>query len=447
MSNQTIRKPAATPPAQESARPQSSRRSNKTNRYRRQSARLGGMARRDGKPLIFGWGRHLSSLQKERIRRRAIVTFGGVVLAAVLGVLAFGVLQQNVLIPNQTFVAVNSTSITQDNYRKYLAYRAQVQWNHLQTEIAEQASLAPKIQAGDPIASQRNQTLTALIQSDESSYKQSAITQSTVDRLVEDQLLQQSVPQLIAAHHAPSSTFVLKDADVQAQLTTFKGAFPKGETYQQFLDANGMSNDDVLAGIRIDMRRDLMQTYLTSLLVSPTIQVHLRKIELGTADAARQVLADLQKDSSDAYWTTLAKQKSLDPQTKDSGGDTGWTFQGHTDAAIENWAFDPGLKVGALSPVIKDAAGTFDVVQLLGIDPSRPVDPTLLSAAQSTALDHWLSGRRTDPRNHIATPGTDPSADMSNDARNMPKLPDLNAQLPTENVRNPSSGVPGGTQP
>src|SRR5262245_55936159 len=54
------------------------------NVVRRPSTRLEG--RRDGKPLLFGWGRHLTRKQKTQIQMRAAYTFVSIVAVAVVGV-------------------------------------------------------------------------------------------------------------------------------------------------------------------------------------------------------------------------------------------------------------------------------------------------------------------------------------------------------------------------
>jgi hypothetical protein len=172
-------------------------------------------------------------------------------------------------------------------------------------------------------------------------------------------------------------------------------------------------------------------------LVSPTRQVHLRRIELSTATDAANVLKQIKATPNDAtLWSTLAKQKSLDANSKDVGGDLGWVPPGTGDAALENWAYAAGRKVNDLSPVIKDSSGTFDVVQIIGIDPSHVFDATLLSDAKSNALSHWLGGRKADTANHFTTP----NPDMMGATRNLPVLPNLNATLPAQTP--PAGAIP-----
>lgn len=433
MSNQTLRRPPAKASGQRSAR--AGQGAKKSSRYNRQTARIGLEARRDGKPLLFGWGRHLSRLQKHRIQNRAAYTFGATVIVAVLAVLLFGVIQQNILIPNQSIVSVNGTGISQGTYRKELAYKAQVEWNVIQSLLTQQQAAAKKADAGDTTATQQNQALISQIQAEESNYAQASLSQSAVDALTNDLLVQAGARQFEQQDHAKASLFNPSSSDVTKAVNDFKHAFPSGETYSQFVRADGLSDDDIRAAVMIELRSNLMRTYLQSLIVSPTKQVHLRRIQIDTQQHANTVHAQLVKDGSDGNWLALAKQQSLDPTTKTVGGDMGWLFQGESDSIILDWAFGPNIKVGDLSPVLKDTTGTWDIVQVQGIDPKRAVDPSQLSAAKSNALDHWLTGQKAMPSGHITTA----NADMMSAARNLPTVPNLSATLPNFNPQNNSA--------
>jgi hypothetical protein len=437
MSNQTLRRRSSARSAQGSAKSGTgkAKQAPRGGRYRRLSARGGAEVRRDGKPLIFGWGGHLSRLQKRRIQIRAAYFYYGGIVLLVLAIIGFGVLQQNVLIPNQSIVTVNSVGIAQNTYRKELAYQGQVLWNQLQSELKDQAAASAKAQTGDAVAATKNQALISQIQADESNFAPAAIQQTSVDRLVEDQLLQQGISQFEAAH-VPASNFAITSSAVNARLIAFKRAFPKGETYGKFLSDNHLSNDDVLTGIRIEMRRELMQKYLSALVVSPAHEVHLRRIQVDKLDVATKLRAELIKDPSDQHWSTLAKQDSLDATSKTVGGDMGWIFRGNTDQIIENWAFGQNVKVHDISPVLKDINSTFDIVQLVGVDPARLVDAATLSSAQGNALDHYLTGQRHLPQTHISAPDTN----MLTDQRNQPVTPNLNTQLPNFNQNSSSAG-------
>ncbi len=403
----------------------------------KQTARIEGL--RDGKPLIFGWGKHLTRAQKVHYQHLAMWSFISVVCVAVVGTLVFGVLNELIFVPNATIVSVNGTNITQDGYRKELAYQAQTLWNRLQSEIAAKNAIAVKVQIGDPTATQQDTILTSQLQADEASYAQAQITQSAISALTDDQLIQAGARQFEQQNHAPASDFTPTQKQVNDALAAFKKAFPNGETYAQFLSANGLANSDVVNSITMQLRRTDMQTYLANQFVSPTRQVHLRRIQVDTKANAAKVRAELVAGKlTDAIWSSVAKKSSLDTGSKDNGGDQGWVPYGAGDGGIEYWAYNPSRKVGDLSPVIADTSGTYDVVQVLGIDPSRVVDPTTLSTNKSNALAHWLGLQRAIPTMHI----TSANSTMLNAPRNLPKQPSLSATLPavTPTI---TTGLPG----
>ncbi len=401
----------------------------------KQTARIEGL--RDGKPLIFGWGGHLTRAQKSRYQHMATWSFIGVVVLAIVGTLLFGVYNENVLVPAKTIVSVNSTNISQDTYRKELAYKAQTLWNTLQSEIAQRDALQTKVAAGDATAVVQNSIVTTHLQADEANYAQAQITQSTITLLENNVLVTQGAQHFEQVNHVPASTFEPSQKEINDALTAFKKAFPKGETYAQFLSANGLSDSDVINGIKIDLRQTKMQTYLASTLTSPTRQVHLRRIEVDTQANAEKIRKELIAGKlTDAIWSSLAKQSSLDTNSKDIGGDMGFVPYGTGDGGIELWAYASNRKVGDLSPVIFDTSGTYDVVQVLGIDPARAIDASTLKAAQDNALPHWLNAQRVAPSVKISTA----NSTMLTATRNLPKKPDLNAALP---AITPTIGVGG----
>src|SRR5438067_9641772 len=120
MSSQTARRP-------EDKRPVRS--NNKSKRYVKQTARFEG--KRDGKPLIFGWGGHLSHNEKVQLQRR---TTWGVAIAFVLLIIAVFVgtwINSNVIVPGLPITSVNVHPIPQSLYRKMVAFQAELAQNQL----------------------------------------------------------------------------------------------------------------------------------------------------------------------------------------------------------------------------------------------------------------------------------------------------------------------------
>src|SRR6266851_9064280 len=86
-----------------------------TKRYYKQTAHV--EARRDGKPLIFGWGKHLSHTEKVRIQRRATWIITSILGLLVIGVLVWSWLNINVIIPGEPITTVNGHQIPQSQFR------------------------------------------------------------------------------------------------------------------------------------------------------------------------------------------------------------------------------------------------------------------------------------------------------------------------------------------
>ncbi|HEX9069446.1 MAG TPA: peptidylprolyl isomerase, partial [Ktedonobacterales bacterium] len=330
-------------------------------------------------------------------------------------------------IPRSTIVTVNSASISQQDYRKLLAYTAQDEWNSIQTKLTRYNDLTEKAMRGDTTGKTEFAVLTSQLQVAKQDYAQGSITQHAIDVAVEDQLIQRGVSAILKTHPDAKAQLVPVAADVDTRLKAFKAAFPKGQTYADFLSKNSMDESDVRTAITMYLRRDKMQGYLAGQLTQTINQAHLRRIELGDSATATKILNQLKAQhltDKSASWGDIAKVNSLDVDSKNAGGDMGFVAPGTSDAGIELWAFDPARKVGDLS-IVHTAGGTFDIVQVLDFA-QKQMTSEQLSAAQGNALDHWLSGQRVAPSVTVGKADTD----ALTASRNLPVTPDLNATLP-----------------
>jgi hypothetical protein len=78
--------------------------------------------RRDGQPLIFGWGSHLTRAQKQKYRERFVLAGGIFIFIVIALVIGVGALQQFVLKPRTGVASVNGDTIQRQWYDKNLAY-------------------------------------------------------------------------------------------------------------------------------------------------------------------------------------------------------------------------------------------------------------------------------------------------------------------------------------
>src|SRR6516225_5870360 len=104
-------------------------RSTKPKRYNKQTAHV--EARRDGKPLIFGWGKHLSHAEKVKIQRRATWAIAGLFGLLIIGTIIGFWITINIIIPGQPITSVNGHQIPQSQFRKMVAVKTQLELNTL----------------------------------------------------------------------------------------------------------------------------------------------------------------------------------------------------------------------------------------------------------------------------------------------------------------------------
>src|SRR5437763_196188 len=331
MNSQTARRPSNQRPA----------RPNKSKRYAKQTARFEG--KRDGKPLIFGWGGHLSHNEKVLIQRRATWAIAISFVALIVIVLIGSWINFNVIIPGLPITSVNGHAIPQSLYRKMVAFQAElaqnqlygpngltVQRDNLRKQIAAQQKSASDTQKqidtlnkqikalpsgpGTQRTNLTNQlntaqkqlameqaTLTNLnqqyalltqntIPQAQQNYNQSQVGNDSVNWLQQDELIREWMAGQSAAvqSRVNPSPSALKHA-----MDDFKANLPTSTSYNALLSKDGVSDGDMQGMMTIKLRRDNMQNYLASLEVSPTYQVLARVMTIDTLAHAQTVLKQL----------------------------------------------------------------------------------------------------------------------------------------------------------
>lgn len=436
-------------------KPNNNRSARNAKRYHKQTAHV--EARRDGKPLIFGWGTHLSHNEKLRIQRRAtwglalgiVIILGGIVVGAWINF--------NLIIPGLAITSVNGHAIPQSEYRQMVAVKTQLGLNNLYgpTGLTVQLTNLQKQDASEnQLVTTTNTTITNLnnqikaLPAGPSSQRTSLNSQLTTAKSTlatatsKHQSLQSQITNLqnntipdaknlfIQAQIENDSATWLQDdellrewlatqssavqnkinptaSQVNRDFNTLKKNMPSSNGYNQVFSSMGISDDNIRAMLTVIDRRTNMQNYLVPLLKTPSYQVLARQMVLPTQAKANLMLQDLQKGQD---FGKLAKANSTDVNTTSKGGDLGWlTHYQYIDPAgsingssiIENWIFDPSRQLNEISPVFF-ANSAYYIVQITNIDPSHAVDATLLKSLQANALVNWLQDRGG---NGVALPG------------------------------------------
>ena len=463
MKSQTAR-PAQRSKNQRPARPI------KQNKYVKQTAHV--EARRDGKPLIFGWGGHLSHNEKVKIQRRATWTAASAFMLLIVVVLAGFWININVITPGLPITTVNGHVITQAQYRKMVAFKTGLENNkingphglitqrknlesqvaQLQTSIdndtkqinslnaqiqklpasantqrsnlkAQVSGLQGRIvetQAKLTVLNQQLSTLTqASIPQEQQFFSQSQIGNDSATWLQEDEIIREWLAtqnKTVQAKIDPSA------GAINHAMNAFKADFPAASSYSHFLSQDNVSNDDIYAMMAIKLRRDNVQNYLASLVVSPAYQVLVRTMTIDTLAHARDILSQLHKG---ADFAKLAKSKvSVDSSTNTKGGSLGWLARGQyaqteQSAVVENWLFDPARKLYEISPILPEN-GAYHIVQILNVDPARPVDSATLQTLKNNALSDWIFIQRAILGAKITSPDQTRLFDSQNLPPNLP---------------------------
>jgi hypothetical protein len=427
MKSQTVRGPD----------PQRPTRSAKTRKYVKQTAHF--EARRDGKPLIFGWGGHLSRNEKNQLARRAVWAVTLLLVAFIVFILVGFWVNINIIVPSKTISSVNDQNIPQADYHRMAVFRGELynnQLNGVHGLIAQQDALQKQINSTKDEKKQAdlNIQLETLKQSTipdvQNHFVQSPLGGEAIEWLQDDIVLRNWL--LSSEKERRSVQINPSDAALTRAMNDFKANFPKGVDYNTFLSQNSVSDNDMRAMMAVKLRRDNMQTYRASLIKSPARQVRARIIEVATPADAKSIIQQLK---GGADFARLAGEKSLDSTTKSNGGELDWlapgqytlTFGNNLSAVVDNWLSDSARKAGDLSPDLTEN-GAERVVQIEAVDPSRPIDADMLQQLKSNALSYWLFGQKAGY--HITTA----NADMLADPMNMP------AFVP---ISPPQQGMPG----
>lgn len=479
-------------------KPSNNRSAKSNRRYSKQTAHV--EARRDGKPLIFGWGKHLSHTEKVRIQRRATWGMAALIVLLLGGVVVGAWINFNILIPGLPISKVNGHSIPQSEFREMVAVKTQISLNELygpnglttrltrlqkqdaqatqditndnnqisslnkqikalpsgpssqRTSLNNQlttvdANLTTATKQDQSLQSQMNDLSTNQIPDAKNLFIQSQIGNDSANWLVDDELIREWLAtQSIALQNKINPTTTQVNHDVYELLKNM----PTSNGYNTVFSSMGISDDNIRAMMTIIDRRNNMQNYLSPQIKSPSYQVLARQIVLPTQAKANQILQDLQKGQN---FGQLASKNSADSNTANKGGDLGWLTQyQYIDPAgningpsvIDNWLFDPSRTLNETSPILYGNSSYY-IVQITNIDPSQTVSSSLLSSLKLNALVDWLQDRGG---NGIPLSGqniTRPDQSMIGNSENYPPNNILPTSAPVEPT--PTSGTAPGSAP
>lgn len=197
---------------------------------------------------------------------------------------------------------------------------------------------------------------------------------ATLENLITEELI---------AQQAKAGNVNISDADVQAEIKMIKESFPSEEVFNQTIAQYGMTLDTLTKDTKVNLTirkilepktdvtdaeiKEFYDTNKASLGTPEEVQAS--HILVATKEEAQAVLDQLKQGGD---FAAIAKEKSIDPGSKDKGGDLGFFGKGAMVAEFEAAAW--ALKTDELSGIVQTENG-FHVIKKTGF--KEAVIPTL----------------------------------------------------------------------
>jgi foldase protein PrsA len=243
------------------------------------------------------------------------------------------------------------------------------------------------------------------------------ITKGQLDAKLEQQsgknALASIIQQDLIFQYAKEHNITATDKEVDDKLTEIESHFPAGQ-FDSMLKSQGITMDDARTLVRqnilttkavdqnITVTDAQINDYLKAqhLTLGQPSQVQARHILVKTKAQADAIEAQLKKGGD---FATLAKQYSIDPGTKDKGGELGWFGPGQMVPAFQAAAF--ALKPGQISQPVQTPFG-WHVIQVEATKPltkDEAVDQ-IKKQQESLQIQPFMNQLRTSAKIEIEDP-------------------------------------------
>ena len=402
-----------------------------------------------------------------KVQRRSVWAFTGVIILVIVAVLVGSWINNNIIIPGLPITTVNGHQIPQSQFRKMVALKTLFEYNKLngrnglnaqhssletqnaaelkninsinatiatlnakiaklpkgpsaqRTDLnnqlkAQQTALAAAQAKQASLASDINVLTRNTIPLEQQIFTESQIATDSATWLQDDELIREWLANQSAALQNKINPTA---SAIQRAINALAADVPTTTTYSSLLNQMSASDSDMRDMMTIKLRRDNMQTYLATQVKTPAYQVLARSMTIDTMANAKKILQQLQANDATNF-ATIAKQKSQDNASAPQGGNLGWLIRGQYaqnegSGTVDDWLFNPQRFVGELSPILQEN-GTFRILQIMSIDPSRTIAATTLQTAQNNALANWLLELKAEPTTAVSQPDTNKLLDPNN---------------------------------
>ena len=401
----------------------------------------------EGQPLLFGWGAHLSRREKDTLMRRAVIAGAGFVAALIALILLYAYLNEYVLQSRATVARVGSTTIRASTYatelgtelahRVYFTRQVQQLLPILVSE-GERDPTTLSNAAGRLLAQQEQQLqylpsyvmeqmIEAVIVREEAAARgwtytetdQEDATTAYLDALSEaqlrDRILSFIAPPLPDPTPAPGELEIRQSDQLlmraeQASIAATPTPLPPtpsptaapvtptplaptptptlANRVDAYLAGTGMTREVFDRRVQEFRWRQRLEQAAIDAVPTSTAQVHARHILVTNEEDA--ALAKERLEAGEDF-AELAAEMSLDPGSKENGGDLGWFPEGVMTPTFELAAF--ALEPGQVSDPVQSPFG-FHIIEVLERADDVPLEANALAQLRLRAFSQLLADRK-----------------------------------------------------
>lgn len=333
--------------------------------------------------------KQLATSRRERDQQRRIFIAAGAFVAVFLAVVGVGLYQEYFGKARAPVATVNGVTISTSAFQKEVRYR---RFSLLRAFAGATGEVSDQLRSylQDQLPQQVLESMigTELIRQ-EAKKLNIVVSPEEVTQAIEEQFGFNRTPPTPIPTPTPDLTLGITATVTPAPTPVPMTEQEFKERYQSFLTelkaSIGFSEGDFRREMADNLLRDRVRQVIVAQVPDVADQVHARHILVDMEDEAKEVLERLEQGED---FAALAAELSIDPGSKELGGDLGWFPKGQMDPAFEAAAF--GLAPGELSDPIQSSFG-WHIIQVLERDPARPLSPDQLEQQKADAFSKWLS--------------------------------------------------------
>ena len=200
------------------------------------------------------------------------------------------------------------------------------------------------------------------------------------------QVLDVMIEQLLIEQAAARQGVVVSESEVESVIARDIEENGGQTQFDTWLQANNWTYEEYQSRQHSMMVASQMFEQVTQDVPTEAEQVHARHILVAGEQEARELLTQLQ---GGADFADVARESSLDPSTKESGGDLGFFPRGTLVVPeVEEAAFS--LSVGQISDVVQSAMG-YHIVQVVERSEAMALTEESWQALREVTFRGWVS--------------------------------------------------------